>query len=50
MKIELEPISQSYIPKEPGKYLVRTISTGILKRIQFIEVSVQKWYDNKKEE
>lgn len=48
MNIQLEPITETYMPAESGKYLVRTVSSGRFKTVSYIQVAVQKRFDTQK--
>ena len=49
MEIKLIPFTEDFLPEVEGKYLVRTVSTGRMKRVQYIDVRVTKTFNNKKQ-
>lgn len=49
MEIKLIPFTEDFLPEVEGKYLVRTVSTGPMKRVQYIDVRVTKTFNNKKQ-
>ena len=49
MNIELIEFTEDFLPEVEGKYLVRTVSTGPLKIVNYLNARLTKNFNNKKQ-